>query len=157
MFLLPGFQLNHWDTLSGIQTVRESPVFKQRVSEILYSMNSSGIKICCCSVTQSCPTLWHPMECSTPGFPVLHHLPQLATTHVHWVSHAIQASCPLWHLLLLPSIFPSIRVFLMSRLFMSGSQSIGAFWATSSKMRGKSYATEFSQTIYTGPDNISQF
>ena len=46
-----------------------------------------------------------------PGFPVLHHLPELAQTHVHCVGNAIQPShlcCPL---LPLPSIFPSIRVF----------------------------------------------
>ena len=35
------------------------------------------------------------MGCSTPGFPVLHHLPELAQTHVHWVSDAIQPSHPL--------------------------------------------------------------
>ena len=48
-----------------------------------------------CSVAQSCPTLCDPMDYSTPGFPVLHHLPQLAQTHVHWVGDAIQSSCPL--------------------------------------------------------------
>ena len=37
---------------------------------------------CCCSVTQSCQTLCHPMDCIIPGFPVLHHLPELAQTHV---------------------------------------------------------------------------
>ena len=36
------------------------------------------------------------MDCSTPGFPVLHHLPELAQTHVHWVGDAIQPSHPLW-------------------------------------------------------------
>ena len=55
--------------------------------------------------------LCDPMDCSTPGFPVLHHLPKLAQTHVHWVSDAIQPSHPLLSLFLLPSIFPSIRVF----------------------------------------------
>ena len=35
------------------------------------------------------------MDCSTPGFPVLHHLPELAQAHVHWDSDAIQPSCPL--------------------------------------------------------------
>ena len=63
------------------------------------------------SVAQSCPTLCGPMDCSMPGFPVLHCLPELAQTHVHWVIDAIQPS----HLLLAPSppasIFPSIRVF----------------------------------------------
>ncbi|CAI9160831.1 unnamed protein product [Rangifer tarandus platyrhynchus] len=36
-----------------------------------------------CSVTQSCQTPWDPIDCSTPGFPVLPHLPDLAQTHVH--------------------------------------------------------------------------
>ena len=36
------------------------------------------------------------MDCSMPGFPVHHHLPELAQTHVHWVSDAIQPSHPLW-------------------------------------------------------------
>ena len=44
-----------------------------------------------------------------PGFPVLHHLPELAQTHVHWVGDVIQPSRPV-ALLLLPSIFPGIRV-----------------------------------------------
>ena len=68
-----------------------------------------SVILCCCSVTQLCPTLHNPMDCSTPGFPVLHHLLELCSN-----------SCPLPvmpsnHLcrpfLLLPSIFPSIRVF----------------------------------------------
>ena len=64
-----------------------------------------------CSAAQSCPTLSNPMDCSTLGFPVLHHLPELGQIHVH------QALFPSNHLilchptLLLPSIFPSIRVF----------------------------------------------
>ena len=71
------------------------------------------------SVAQSCPTLCNSMDCSTPGFPVHHQLPELAQTHVHRVSDAIQTSHPLppnhlilcHPLLLLPSIFPSIRVY----------------------------------------------
>ena len=47
------------------------------------------------SVTQSCPTLCDPMDCSTPGFPVYYQLPELTHTHVHWVSDAIQPSHPL--------------------------------------------------------------
>ena len=42
----------------------------------------------CCSVTQLCLTLCDPMDCSTPGFPVLHHLPELTQTHVHRVGDA---------------------------------------------------------------------
>ena len=51
------------------------------------------------------------MDCSMPGLPVLHQLPEFTQTHVHWVGDAIQPSHPLLILLLLPSIFPSIRVF----------------------------------------------
>ena len=47
------------------------------------------------SVAQSCPTLWDPMDCSTPGLPVHHQLPEFTQTHVHWVGDAIQLSRPL--------------------------------------------------------------
>ena len=50
---------------------------------------------CCCSVIQLCLTLFDPMDCSTPGVPVLNSLPEFAQTHVHWVSDAIQPSHPL--------------------------------------------------------------
>ena len=51
----------------------------------------------CCSVTKSCPPLCNAMDCSTPGFPVLHYLPEFAQTHVHGVDDAIQLSHPLSH------------------------------------------------------------
>ena len=44
------------------------------------------------SVAQSCPTLCDPMDCSTPGLPVHHHLLEITQTHVHPVSDAIQPS-----------------------------------------------------------------
>ena len=47
------------------------------------------------SVTQSCLTLCNPMDCSTPGFPLHHQLPELTQTHVHRVSDALQPSHPL--------------------------------------------------------------
>ena len=47
------------------------------------------------SVTQLCLTLCDPMDCSTPGFPVHHQLPELTQIHVHWVSDAIQPFHPL--------------------------------------------------------------
>ena len=65
-----------------------------------------------CSVTQSCLALWGPVDCSTPGFPVLQCLLGFARTPVHRVGDATNhlfLCCPL---LLLPSVFPSIRVFL---------------------------------------------
>ena len=63
------------------------------------------------SAAQSCLTLCDPMDCSIPVFPIHHQLPELAQTHVHGVGDAIQPSYPLSPLLLLFSIFPSIRVF----------------------------------------------
>ena len=63
-----------------------------------------------CSVTKSFLTLCYPIDCSTPGFLVLHCLPEFAQTHVHWVSDTIQPSHPLAPTFLLPPI-PSIRVF----------------------------------------------
>ena len=80
----------------------------------------------CCSVTQSCRTLCDPMDYSVPGFPVLDSTPYslLKFTSTESVMPSTISSCYL--LLPLPSVFPSIRVFLMSRLFTSGGQRIGA-------------------------------
>ena len=47
------------------------------------------------SVAQLGPTLWDPMDCSIPGLPVHHQLPEFTQTHVHWVGYAIQPSHPL--------------------------------------------------------------
>ena len=63
------------------------------------------------SVAQPCPTLCDPIYRSTPGLPVHHQLPEFTKTHVHWVGDAIQPSHRLSSFSLLPSIFPSIRVF----------------------------------------------
>ena len=49
----------------------------------------------CSSVTNLCLTLCYPMNCSTPGFPVLHYLPEFAQTYVCWISDAIHPSHPL--------------------------------------------------------------
>ena len=59
------------------------------------------------SVAQLCPTLCNPMDCSTPGLPVHHQLPEFTQTHGDAIQYLILC-CPL---LLLPSIFPTIRVF----------------------------------------------
>ena len=63
------------------------------------------------SVTQSCSTLCDPINCSMPGLPVRHQLPEFTQTHVHRVGDVIQPSHPLLSLLLLLPIPPSIRVF----------------------------------------------
>ena len=73
-------------------------------------INSSAVNIGC-SVAKLCLTLCNPMNCSTPGFPVPHHLLEFAQVHV------VESVMPSNHLilclplLLLPSIFPSIKVF----------------------------------------------
>ena len=56
----------------------------------------SSPEIYCCSVTQSCPTLCDPVDCSAPGLPVPHHLLEFAQTHVRWVTDAVPPSHALW-------------------------------------------------------------
>ena len=94
-------------------------------NSLYYSYNLS-VSIIFSSVAQSCPTLCNPMGCSMPGFPVHHQLPELAQTHVHWFSDAIQ----LFHPLSSPSppVFNFSQhqgLFPVSQLFASGGQSIG--------------------------------
>ena len=77
------------------------------------------------SVAKSHWTLCDPMDCSTPGFPVLHYLPEFSQTHVHGLvmpsSHLVLccslSSCP--------QFFPASGPLPMSQLFISGEQSIG--------------------------------
>ena len=70
------------------------------------------------SVTQLCLTFCNPIDCSIPGFPVHHQLPELVQTHVHRVGDAIQPSHP--------QSFPASGSFPVSQLFTSGGQTIGA-------------------------------
>ena len=65
----------------------------------------------CCSVAQSCPTLNGPMDCSMPGFPVFHCVLEFAQTM------SIELVMPSIHLILPPSIFPSIRAFSNESVF----------------------------------------
>ena len=76
-------------------------------------------RFCCfsCSVAQLYPTLWDPVNCSTPGFPV-HYLLEFAQTHVHWVSDAIQPSRPL----LPPSPF-ALKICVHVTRWLSGKES----------------------------------
>ena len=81
---------------------------------------------CCCSVFKSCLTLWDFVDCTTPDFPVLHCLPELAQTHFHWVDDTIQQ----FYLLSSPSP-PAFNLsqhqdLFQSQFFESGGQSIGA-------------------------------
>jgi len=84
-----------------------------------------GILVQFSSVTQSCPTLWDPMDCSTLGLPVHQHLPEFTQTLVHWVGDAIQQSHPLSSPSSCLQSFPASGSFQMSQFFASGGQSIG--------------------------------
>ena len=121
---MSGFPVHHqlWEL---IQTVSENCSYILKPSMCLpYNPRITFLSVCycCCfSVAKSYLTFCNPMDYSTPGFPVLHHLPEVAQIHVHWVGDIIYLIC--CPLLLLPSVFP-IRVF--SRFFTSVGQSSGA-------------------------------
>ena len=71
------------------------------------------------SVAESCLALCYPIDCSTPGFPVHHQLPELAQTHVYWVGDAIQPSNPLiyWWLVFIKRFNTSNAIFLLYNVF----------------------------------------
>ena len=71
--------------------IHESPALVTLSGEIIWKMMMTMLSL----VAQSCPTLYNPMECSTPGFLVHHQLMELAQTRVYPVGDAIQASHPL--------------------------------------------------------------
>ena len=84
--------------------LRYDPLILSRISQVITSTSISGNQMIFIwmhdsvhfsSVTQSCPTLCVPMDCSTPGLLVHHQLLEPTQPHVHWVSDAIQPSHPL--------------------------------------------------------------
>ena len=78
---------------------------KQRKEMLKNYGSGSQASTCRCSVPQSCLTLCEPVDCSTSGFPVHHQLLELAQTHVHCISDAVQPSHPL-----LPSSLPAFNL-----------------------------------------------
>ena len=76
---------------------------------------------CCCLVAKSCLTFCNPMNCRKPGLPVLHNFPEFAQ---NWWCHPTISSCH--PLLLLPSIFPSIRIFSNESALLVRWPNIGA-------------------------------
>ena len=84
--------------------LRHDPLILSRISQVITNTSISGNQMIFIwihdsvhfsSVTQLCPTLCDPMDCSTQDFPVHHQLLEPPQTHVHWVSEAIQPSHPL--------------------------------------------------------------
>ena len=102
----------------------ESPQLQLASQTDPVSKNHS-LLCCSCSVAQLCPVLCNTVDCSMPAFPVLHYLLGFAQTRIHWIDVASNHLI-LYHPLLLPSVFPSIRVFAVSQLFTSSGPSIGA-------------------------------
>ena len=95
------------------------------LQRIEWRHSSVLLKIHFCSVSQSCPTLCDLMNCSTPGLPVHHQLPEFTQTHIHWVSDAIQPSHPVVSFSSYPQSPPASECFPMSQLFAWGGQSTG--------------------------------
>ena len=81
--------------LGGEQLIMLSSSFQILVSEesVCYKMPTLH---CCCSVSQLCPILCEPVDCSMPGLPVPHHLPEFAHVHVHCTGDAIATKTRWW-------------------------------------------------------------
>ena len=110
-----------WQRCREVQRAKKLPEMSQ-----LESSKDNCEKAISSSVDQSCPTLCDPIDCSMPGIPVHHQLPEFDQTHVHRVSDAIQPSHPLSS----PSppglqSFPASGSFPKRQFFKSGGQSIG--------------------------------
>ena len=103
------------DVMNTLKECSRSYIFLDRKT-LDTGTNTKALNTCRCgkqyhphsdqirSVAQSCPILCDPMNCSTPGLPVHHQLPEFTQTHVHQVSDAIQPSLLCRPLLLLPPI-----------------------------------------------------
>ena len=105
-----------------------SPVLTGRFFITSATWQAVSSSCCCCSVAQLCLTLWNPVDCSMPGFPVLHYLLEFDQTHVHWISDAIQPS----HLLL-PPFPPALSLSQHQGIFQSVSSlhQVAKFWSFS--------------------------
>ena len=95
------------------------PIWPTSFSSSLFPLQFSPL-------SQSCPTLWDPMDWSMPGFLVHHQLLKLAQTHVLQVNDTIQTSHPVIPFSSFLQSFPASGCFLMSQFFASAGQSIGA-------------------------------
>ena len=93
--MLPKAHLTSHSRMSGSRWVITPPWLSEPSRSFLYSSSVYSWHLFFNSVTQSCLTLCDSMDCSRPGFPINHQLPELAKLHDHWVSDAIQISHPL--------------------------------------------------------------
>ena len=100
-----------------------------------------------CLVSQSCLTFYHPMDCSTPGFPVLHHLLEFAQTHVHWVSDAIQSTSKCLEFAKLNPFFPIFFVSYSCTIFLWGDSESGSFARHKFQRYNKAKSPESQESI----------
>ena len=100
--------------------------FSFQEEKCIKSNKISPVTINFSSLAQSCATLCDPMDCSTPGFPVHHQLPELAQTHVHWWCHPAISSSVISFSSCLQS-FPASGSFPMSWFLASGGQKYWSF------------------------------
>ena len=114
-------------------------------------VNFLGPSCCCCSVAKPCLTLCNPMDCSTPGSPVLHYFLEIAQIHVHWVSDLSDHFFLCCHLLLLPSTFLSI-----SSILFSSVQLLSLVWLFAAPWTAACQAS-LSITNFTNITNIRVF
>ena len=98
--------------------------------QVIWSIYKNEFHFCNSNIflvqSLSCVRLFaDPMDCSMPGFSVLHYLPEFVQVRVHWVGDAIWPLILCHPLLLLPQSFPASGSFPISWLFILGGQSIG--------------------------------
>ena len=152
------------DTLISHLQVRATVPGKTRILNSLTgnpsNLSTLGISLCVghgvvvsCSVANSCLTLHNLMNCSTPGFPVLHYVPEFTQAHVHWVHDAIQPSHPL------PPSFPlALNLSQHHGLFQRGDYWLNAklLWKMFTSGMPLRYSTPPSE-LHILPLNVNKF
>ena len=130
IFVLLSFQCFHCS--HQVQVDSDSMKrFKLSYSQVLFFASTelnltSTSSVQLSSATQSCSTLWDPIDCSTPGFPVHHQRLEFVQTHVHRVGDAIQPSHSAAPFSSFLQSFPASTSFTVSQFFISHGQSVGA-------------------------------
>ena len=97
-------------------------------------------------VAQSCPTLCDPVNCSTPGLPVHHQLPESTQTHVHQIGDAIQPSHPLSS----PSLAPNPSQHQSLFQWVKSSHEVAKYWSFSFRISPSKNTQDWSPLEWTG-------
>ena len=89
------FGITNFKSTSALEFQSSSLSLSKGILSCLFWDSVSVLNCCCCSVAKLSSSLSNPMHCSMPGFPVPHHLLELAQVHVHCIADTIQLSHPL--------------------------------------------------------------